>query len=302
MLKRILAILVITMLFVWGNIATTTLAQAATRLQCGDIFEDAFTENRQFKDYLLNLNPGDQMTITGSPLGDRLTFKILMYGPTGVTITDSGRGLSRAPVIESGVLSAPGNHQISVVNAELSSNNSATNRTTYSGSSSQGGVGVYTLYVGCILRDGTVIEPGDTVQTGVSPVQPPRGFSGIGFPGLDPTDFSDGVTIPFMPGVPNTGSIAPGFSSVFGFTLAASAGDTYTIDFTRVSGNLNLGIAIMSPDNRVVFYGGMITSDALSTRLTLPAAGDYTIGVFRVDLLPPASPETTIFQVTATGG
>jgi hypothetical protein len=41
-------------------------------------------------------------------------------------------------------------------------------------------------------------------------------------------------------------------------------------------------------------------SFVLNTRFTLPTAGQYTIGVFRIDLLPPAAPEATAFQVQGT--
>ena len=57
---------------------------------------------------------------------------------------------------------------------------------------------------------------------------------------------------------------------------------------------------VLSANNEVVFQASLVTSESLSTRLTLPSAGQYTIGVFRIDLLPPASPEATAFQITGT--
>jgi len=58
--------------------------------------------------------------------------------------------------------------------------------------------------------------------------------------------------------------------------------------------------ALLSADNQVVFQASLITSDTLTTRFTLPTAGTYTIGLFRIDLLPPDAPEATAFQITAT--
>jgi hypothetical protein len=37
--------------------------------------------------------------------------------------------------------------------------------------------------------------------------------------------------------------------------------------------------------------------EALSTRFTLPAAGQYPIGVFRTSLVEPAAVKPTVFQL-----
>jgi hypothetical protein len=65
-------------------------------------------------------------------------------------------------------------------------------------------------------------------------------------------------------------------------------------------GNLNLCLIVLSPDNKIVFQASLVTSESLTTRFTLPTAGTYTICVFRIDLLPPDSPQPTAFQVQAT--
>ncbi|PJF39141.1 MAG: hypothetical protein CUN54_09370 [Phototrophicales bacterium] len=129
---------------------------------------------------------------------------------------------------------------------------------------------------------------------------PSNAFSGFGFPGLASVDFNNGITIPFNAGVPNAGSIAPGFDSVFGFDLDAKGGDVFDMTFARTSGNMNLGVAILSSSNQIVFQASLVTSETLSTRLTFPADDRYTIGVFRIDLLPPDVPEATGFQITGT--
>jgi hypothetical protein len=85
-----------------------------------------------------------------------------------------------------------------------------------------------------------------------------------------------------------------------GLTFDGNVGDTFALDFSKLSGNLNLGLVVLSANNEVVFQASLVTSDSLSTRLALPSAGQYTIGVFRIDLLPPANPEATAFQITGT--
>ncbi len=300
MLKWIFTVSVSLVILFWGGVAQNAVAQSATRLECGAIIESEFTDNLETDEYVIALSPGDTLTISGRPLGDLLHFSIGLYGPTGIHIVRSRHQTYGAgyvvpdPSIISGVISARGDYIIKAGNSELRENG-----TLVSGSSRWGGVGIYTLFVGCTLRDGTIIEPGQRApETLVDPAIPT--FSGTGFPGLPPIDFTNGVTIPFMAGIPNAGSLSPGFEGVFGFTLDVNAGETYSFDFTRVTGNLNLGITILSADNQVVFYGGMIASNRLSTDVTFPASGQYTIGVFRVDLLPPAAPENTAFQVMAT--
>jgi hypothetical protein len=96
------------------------------------------------------------------------------------------------------------------------------------------------------------------------------------------------------------GTITPGNSDITAFNFEANAGDVMQLDFNRLAGNLNLGLVILSANNEVVFQSSLVTSQTLSTRLTLPSAGQYTIGVFRIDLLPPANPEATAFQITGT--
>lgn len=263
-------------------------AFAQNRAECGSIIEGEFVrgDDGPFTYYAVELSAGDQLRVSGETFGDYLRFSIGILNPGGVGGDDTRDvnwkySLRENPVAESEELSERGTYQIRLRSYDP---------------------GFYTLYVACTLRDGTVINPGDTVQPADNPSQPSVAptFFGTGFPGLPPVDFTNGVTIPFTIGAPNTGSVSPGFEGVFGFTLDVNAGETYTFNFAKVSGNLNLGIAILSTDNQIVFYGGMIASNRLSTDVTFPANGQYTVGVFRVDLLPPDAPEATVFQVTAT--
>ena len=263
--------------------ASPTFAQ--NRAECGSIIEGEFVRGGDgpFTYYAIELSAGDQLKVSGETFGDYLRFSIGILNPGGGGVggDDSGSvnwkySLRQNPVAETEKLSERGTYQIRLRGYDP---------------------GFYTLYVACTLRDGTVINPGDTIQPADNPSQPSVAptFFGAGFPGLPPVDFTNGVTIPFTIGAPNTGSVSPSFAGVFGFTLDVSAGETYTFDFAKISGNLNLGIAILSADNQIVFYGGMIASNRLSTDVTFPSGGQYTIGVFRVDLLPPDVPEATAF-------
>ncbi len=143
------------------------------------------------------------------------------------------------------------------------------------------------------------MPPVTTVTSTTTTTAPEPAFSGIGFPGLAPVDFAAAFRLPLQMGTANQGEIPPAGNAVLGFTFDANAGDKLDLSFTRVSGNLNLGLVVLSADNKVVFQASLVTSEMLTTRFMLPSAGQYTIGVFRIDLLPPENPEATAFQVQA---
>jgi len=93
-----------------------------------------------------------------------------------------------------------------------------------------------------------------------------------------------------------TGAITPTGSEILGYVLDANAADMLLLDFNRLSGNLNIGMVVLSADNRVVFQASLVTSSVLSSTFVLPSTGTYTVGVFRIDLLPLAQPEPTAFH------
>ncbi len=279
-------------------------AQAPTRVECGTVIDGQFTDNMQFQDYSIDMNPGDKLQVSGSPLGDNLSFSIALFDPTGVriNISDNG-GLSKSPSFESGILSAPGTYVISPANAQYTVVNTLDYRTFYNSTGRWGGIGVYTLYIGCTLSDGTVITPGEKTpeQAQISlTAAPTMDPNFVGFPGLDPVSFANAFKLPLTLGTSTPGQIPPTGDALLGLTFDGNAGDTFALDFAKQSGNLNLGIVILSANNEVVFQASLVTSDSLSTRMMLPTTGQYTIGVFRIDLLPPANPEATAFQITGT--
>lgn len=286
-------------------------AQGETPVECGTIIDGEFKARFQPQNYVIQMDAGDKITVQGVPLGDTLTFTLGVYAPDGnIVAASEGQGtaiLTNAPTAVSGVLSANGTYRITAHNATIDIINGGRLCEAFC---NEGGVGVYTLFIGCTLRDGTVIEPGDTMLIGSDGPQDAlnaitasmnddaiRTFSGTGFPGLAPVDFGSVSALPLSVGV---GTMTPNNSEITAFTFDANAGDVFQLDFARLAGNLNLGLVVLSASNEVVFQASLVTSESLSTRLTLPSAGAYTIGVFRVDLLPPGDPQATAFQVTGT--
>lgn len=281
----------------------------ATPVQCGTIIESEFTSDAQPQSYTIEVAPGDVLSVSATPLGDTLKLSLGIQAPNddfiGVGGDNASSGFanpSKDPSIQTGVLSARGRYIITAHNALIY----PPSYWSPFDDDLPGGIGVYTLYIGCTLRDGTVIEPGDAPGTGggefsedATSVNVP--FSGFGFPGLPSVDFTDAIAIPFQMGdAPNAGGINPGFDSVFGFTLDANGGDKFDLTFTRSSGNLNLGLAVLAPDNTVVYQASLVNAERMNTLFTFPAAGQYTIGVWKMDIAAPATPENTSFQLTGT--
>jgi hypothetical protein len=182
---------------------------------------------------------------------------------------------------------------------------SKTRETYYYGASWFNYYGAYTVYLGCTLRNGTVINPGDTTpdtntNSGNNSAPAAPTFSGTGFPGLAPVDFVDAVTTDLNLGQATKGKLPAGANAVLGYTFVAAANDNLAFSFNRVSGNLNLGLVVLSADNKVIFQASLVTASKLNAEFTLPTAGTYTIGIYRIDLLPPDAPEATAFQISVT--
>ncbi len=264
--------------------------QNATSVQCGTILEaelsltDIVNNDYSFHTYTIRLDAGDTVTVTVQRIGEFLDFGVNIYGlqDNRLKYVDQRNGIVQMDA----TVPASGTYSIHV----------------YSRGSTD--VGAYEAFFGCTLRDGTVIAPGDVLPD-THPTEPatvttelPTNF--VGFPGLAPVDMSNAMKLPLIVDTPMTGIVTPTSNDVLGFSVEVNTGDTLDLNFNRVSGNLNLGVVVLSPDSKVVFYGGLILSDSLSTSLIVQKTGEYTIGVYRVDLLPPDTSDATVFQVQGT--
>lgn len=144
--------------------------------------------------------------------------------------------------------------------------------------------GRYSLFIRCELANGTVVEPGDVPPIAISPIGEStvsNDFSGFGFPGIPSRDFSTGIEIPLTAGQTQ---IAPIGSDVALYSYNASDGEVATLNVSRASGNISIGIAVIHRDsNEIIFLGGLPSSDNLSVQLIFPSNGTYAIGLFRLD-------------------
>lgn len=245
---------------------------------CGDVIENEFLVDYEVHKYTLTMQAGDLIEAYVIPVGSRLSTRILFIAPNGEFFGHSKKsGLhdqtEPRPRAITGVLSANGVYEMDVSNWEwLSWPRDPT------------GVGVYTIYIGCTLKDGTVIRPGERAQPEFTPTPPPPptpAFSGFGFPGLPPRDFSTGIELPLTLGL---ASPAPIGSDVVLYTYSATAGEIRTLKLSRMSGDISIGVTVIHKEtNELVFFGGMPASNTLSVELTFPSDGVYAFGLFRVD-------------------
>ncbi len=275
-------------------------AQSATALNCGDIIAAETNPNEVFHEYRLGVTAGTTLNITVEPRGS--TFN------PGAVLLDSGASeFAQTNANIAGVAEVFDNLVVGSSNPLLRILGTRPQYTDYIYYSTRSDYfGAYIVSLGCVLESGDVINPGDIGQAntgsngGNTTISAPLSFSGIGFPGLGPVDFANAFQLPLALGMPVPGTIPPSGDAVLGLTFDANAGDMFALDFARLGGNLNLGLVVLSANNEVVFQASLVTLESLSARLTLPSAGQYTIGVFRIDLLPPAAPEATAFQITGT--
>ncbi len=256
------------------------------------------------------MSPGDKLEIVGQPIGDSLSFNIAIWDTGGKLVGNSPEGngyylnVSSKPAATSGILSSRGTYEILLSNGYTTVGQG---RKFYEVVSfaDNGGVGSYELLIGCTLRDGTVIEPGAS-PTNVTDHTPnvniisSNPFIASLVTSLMVFETSSHAKIPMIANLPMTGALAPESNIILCYSVDAAAKDTLALGFTRLSGNLNLGLVVLSADNKVVFQASLVTSSELTTKFTLPTVGTYTIGIFRIDLLPPDAPEATAFQLTAT--
>jgi len=94
-------------------------------------------------------------------------------------------------------------------------------------------------------------------------------------------DFSAGIEIPLTVGQPQTAPVA---NDVALYTYDASANEVATLNISRASGDISIGVTVINKDtNEIIFLGGMPSSNNLSVELTFTADGTYAIGLFRLD-------------------
>jgi hypothetical protein len=268
-------------------------ARAQTTIKCGDIIEGEFMKESEIFIYKLSLLPGDSVFLSVTPFGDTLEVAVALYTPTGKFLKEAtGVGPyaipTRRPELDSGVLGGRGEYSIAVANAEIL-NLAAT---TFS----QAGSGPFTLNVSCILKDGTIINPGDAVKSTPAPsdnapVAPATIGSSLPLPVAE-----GAVSLPLTLAQPITVAVAP--TITYSSVVKANAGDQYKVEITRQSGTAPLGIAVYDPAKTPIFALAMGSSSTFSAVIETPTAGEYTFVYNLAPLSGAAAAQAGVYQVT----
>jgi len=260
---------------IFSILITQVFAQGFPRVQCGDTITDAFTDENQFLSYIVTLQPGDTIRVTANRFGDYLQFDgsdNVILAPSGSRVAENDSYVRSANIdIASGVLYEPGDYTIQFRNYMA--------------------FGAFTFSVSC-TRDG---GPSYSVLTRVPPET--ASFSGFGFPGLAPYDLSNILRIPVSQNSTTSFVLATDGDEGIGLRLEGNAGDNVDLSFSRISGNLNLGLIAISENNEMLFQASLVTANSMSTTFILPTSGSYTIAIFRIYILPPAAPLATHFEL-----
>ncbi len=262
-----------------GNVISNT--RYVQPLQCGSIIESQFKDYEYHRYYITFLR-GDILNLSAEVAQgyeSDLDVDVAVFADNGRDVVSGNSGNS--------------------VPVETSLPESGTYLIGIDGIGRYGGN--YILYVGCTLADGMVIKPGDappvSVGTGTTPVETTN-FSGYGFSGVAPVDFSASIEIPVSRGQSQNGAFGSSGSDVFAYTYEANAGETATLTLRRTSSNLSIGVAVINrADNSIVFLAGMPSTGSLTAELQFPSAGAYTIGIFRLDLAPNSVGTSGAFEV-----
>ncbi|MBI1282413.1 MAG: hypothetical protein GC179_30080 [Anaerolineaceae bacterium] len=322
-LWKILICLTVIFASVSVRMASAQQDPVATSVHCGDILDTEMTPGIPFQDTVLAVPAGTKINLEITPLGSSFNPFIFILDSGGGEMlrqNNSTAGLSEELLdftISSSnailrVFGAPPDYKDTVSRYQLTDfmrfiqrdiqDQGSVSRENYL---NKVGLyfGAYTISLGCTLRNGTVVEPGDISSSQTSNASSPTNvpsFSGTGFPGLAPVDFANAFIIPLTVNTPISGAIPPAGDAIIGFNIDATANDNLALGFNRLSGNLNLGLVVLSADNKVIFQASLVTTSEFNAKFTLPTTGTYIIGIYRIDLLPPNPPETTAFQITAT--
>ena len=124
---------------------------ATTSAECGQVIENEFSLPYEYHEYLLQLNPGDQLKVNVLPTGEYLFSTLDLFEPAGNAISTQYE-VEQRPVLESGILSGRGQYKLHVYNYGRSTGGQPDSR--------EGGrAGIYKLLISCTLQDGTVVNP-----------------------------------------------------------------------------------------------------------------------------------------------
>lgn len=290
-MKSFVVSLIAVVLFVFATL-NSAVAQTTASLECGEVVTAELTASTIQHDYEIQARAGTNVDIRVEPIGVSLNVAFFLSDALENFMGQFNSQGSGSEEVAQGFALSSSNPTLSIggVHADWIGDDWA--QSDYFGRS----LGAYTVSLTC--------EGVPTEIPFLSDAPPPPSASVFdpdfyGFGGLPPVDFRAGAALPVLPGT-ITGAITPSGNEVLRYTFTGNADDLLSLVFTRLSGNLGIGIAVVDPNGDTIFQASLVASQSLTTDILLPAAGEYSVGVFRVDLRNVDSPQATGFQIQAT--
>jgi hypothetical protein len=259
-------------------------------LVCGNLEQGEFTSSSLEKSFIIDLYAQDIIELQLQPTaGVGIVASIELIGPARNIVATSKPGSFDSAIIEPTTLPNDGQYIIRVVTT--------------------GNWGQFTLQVHCVV-DGVYIGPGSVPSTAEL-----RSLPSCGEPTVTPASASSAmsVTVPDISAIPliplfsgsaTNGSFVDADSNATVYSLEVNEDSTLDLSIERVAGNLNIGVAVLSPEQNLIFLGTLIPfgieQPSLNSRFILPTTDTYKIVVFNMNMMPPTSPEPTVFTLTIT--
>lgn len=253
-------------------------ALAQSPIQCGTILEAELTVDNDEHLYLIDLAPGDTVHINTQKIGQSLELKVILLDPTLHRVAiSSGGTVNLEPTV-----SSTGVYTIQIDGLYSSD------------------FGAYTLRVGCTLRNGAIISPGDIISSNPisNEVVTVNTFSGYGFPGLAPVEFAAPLETPLITNQVNNLAMASGVTNTaIAYTYEASAGSTGTLSIKRAAGEMPLGVVVINKSNNsIVFMSGLVSTNSVLAEIVFPSNDVYAIGFFSLSLPNNPANGTGLFE------
>ncbi len=273
-------------------------------IQCGQVLESETSPLEQAQDFVIQAPAGTTLTGRVEPIGTTFNLVLYFYDQGGGEFTFYNRNAAGLAEELNDLLIGSSNPVLRVIGFDP--NNTGGDWAGYGNRYDRYNefkyFGAYTIYLGCILRDGTVIEPGMSANVSTPDDTSDEGttsdFSGVGYPGVAPIDFSTTTINPLIFDIPLTSSVAVDGAGVAGFSFDANQGDIVQIDARRLQGNLGVGFVVFAQPNIPVFIAGPVGGTNFVTQVEMPQAGSYVVGLFRMSA--PEGASATAFQLTAS--
>jgi hypothetical protein len=266
-------------------------------VKCGERHEGVFDTNREWHDYIIKLEGGDNLKVyASSKYGDKLKLGIDIWTPANIKVSPFNYGHHQVET-ETGTISGSGDHKVVIFNFD--------NRSGYS----TGHIGDYMIEFECLDINGNIKSSKETVserppaqpayqepepieeeityqpETRVQPkiVNPRVTTSTTTFEEEPSTTISEEQIAQFVVvafGETMQGSIEAGENQLFGFKMEIPADTESVLDFAIEEGDVPLEIRILDPISlATLFFVDLGNAHSIKSKIDFTTQQEYIVVV-----------------------